>query len=224
MKQITSRDREIIKYVTKYGYITIAQAYQIWFNDCNYGYDIARKRLTACVENGYLRTTRDFYGATTENIYFIEKDFSTISRHMLLIMDVYAKISKIGGDIKYFKREQNWCERAYRSDAFVIYTFEGFLYSLCVEVLDKGTSTRQNHEITVNNLTRKYNSVINSEGYKEIGKKLNIPEEALDCLKPDLLIIDNITEQRDWNIVGKNLKNKVFHLDFEMKNICKILI
>ena len=40
MIRITDRDKEIISYVERYGFVTISQAYNMWFSDQTYGYDL----------------------------------------------------------------------------------------------------------------------------------------------------------------------------------------
>lgn len=218
MIRITDRDKEIISYVEQYGFVTISQAYNMWFSDQTYGYDLARKRLNILVDTGRLKSNKSKHTNFT-NIYYIDKRYSNMSHHNILIMDVYSKITSFGGDIKYFKREQPWDDGKYRSDAYVIYTFEGYVYALFIEVFSLGTSSCNSLNTLKDKLQERYFNVMTNKEYQSINT--NVLGANYDIV-PNLLVVDDLSSQEDWNDLCNVFKT--FHTNFSMKNLCKIIL
>jgi hypothetical protein len=213
---LKEKDKEMIRYVEKYGFITIAQAYDIWFSHRRYGYDLARKRMQQMVDDNYLKQQYDMEEMYSPKIFYIEDRYRKPTKSMILVMDVYSYISRIGGAIRYFKREEEWLDKKYRSDAFIVFTMSGFCYSAYVEVL-KTTSSK---DITNNSkFQTKYNEIVESD---EVQDKLkNLFNDTRRFEDPALIIIDDIKHKNE--LVINNL-NKIITVDYKLSGLSKILI
>lgn len=213
---LKEKDKEIIRYVEQYGFITIAQAYDIWFSHRRYGYDLARKRLQQMVQDNYLKQQYDMEEMYSPKIFHIEDRYRKPTKSMILTMDVYSYITRIGGTIRYFKREEEWLNKKYRSDAFVVFTMEGYCYSAYVEVLN---STSSKDVATNSKFQNKYIEIVQSNEVQ--GKLRNIFNKSGDYDDPSLIIIDDIKHRNELAI--PNL-NKIITVDYKLNGLSKILI
>ena len=182
--KLTSRDIEIVKHIDTYGFLTFSQAYKIWFSKCNYGYDVARRRLKAICDLGYIK----MHKTKLDTFFFIDETYYSPSEHMILTMDVYASLIMLGCEILYYKREQPWVDGARRSDAYAIFNFDHNTYSLCIEVL-QGTAINNAPSSFNNSLNVKYKQIIASKEPHELFKKVTGFADA-DNVEPSILIVD----------------------------------
>ncbi|MPQ45370.1 hypothetical protein GBZ86_16830, partial [Clostridium tarantellae] len=120
----------------RYGFITIKQASRIWFRTKKDSYNLAQRRLSACVKCDQLKVNIQRFKQDDCNIYYLKDDYSRVSRHTMKIMDIFIELQLMGAKVSYFKREENWLEGRYRSDAFAIINMEGYIIPLFIEVLD----------------------------------------------------------------------------------------
>jgi hypothetical protein len=210
---ITNKDVEIIKYIEEFGFITIGQCYEIWYRDRKYGYDLARKELNKLIKAQYLNGYKDTGNIYAEKIFFLEDKFKRPSRSMILVQNVYSELCKLGAEILYFKREEEWLKQEnnnhgkYRSDGFVIFNLGGYVYSSFIEVIDCFSSVSYN--LQKKQLSNKYQDIYDSrEATNKIKQITNIDKEFMF---PTLLIVDEVDhkstfEMEDVNIVKTNFK------------------
>jgi hypothetical protein len=213
---LKDKDKEIIRYVEKYGFITIGQAYDIWFSHRRYGYDLSRKRLQQMVDDNYLKQQYDMEEMYAPKIFYIDDKYKKPSKHTILTMDVYAYLVRLGATVIYFKREEEWLDKKYRTDAFIIFTIEGYCYSAFIEVL-KSTSSK---DITQNSkFQNKYTELVDSKEaqlkIKQITQRDNEFDDAF------LIIIDDIKHKYSFSI--PNL-DKIVVADYKLNGLSKALI
>lgn len=115
---LSSRDRNILKYIEEFGGITIQQAALLFFPDNPYNYDYARKRLKKMNDEHLIQKYSNFI--TDEYIYFSGKKPTP---HNIFLMNFYINLKHAGANVVQFKREVNFLGGAIRSDGFVIYEF-----------------------------------------------------------------------------------------------------
>lgn len=209
------RDREIIKHVEEYGFITISQACTIYWNDKKYAYDLARKRLDVIENLNYLKSYKSDE-PYSEKIFYIEKKYMNPSKHLILEMNLYAELINIGCNIRYFKREKEWLDGDRRSDVYTLFTFNGYLYSMCAEVVINSHKIHSFKDYQ-DDLIDKYNSIFNSG---EINKLIQEVIKKDINLGTSVLLIDDIDHVNKWD-----LENIPSHqVDFSLKHLSKILV
>lgn len=93
------RDADIMRFVRKYGSITINQTANIFFSNSNNKYDLARKRLRILYKNNYLK--RYQAEISKQAVYYLDKP---LKDHSLKLLDVYAELSTFS-KILSFTRE-----------------------------------------------------------------------------------------------------------------------
>jgi hypothetical protein len=128
-KRITSRDREIVRFIEENNALTISQCQKIFMPTAKFGYKIAQKRLSRLVENGYLKVGRT---DSSENIYYIDKK---ISYHDLLVNSFYAELIKCKATVLEFKHPVEWIkDEAPKSDAFFKVDYGNYIFYFILEV------------------------------------------------------------------------------------------
>lgn len=116
---LKDRDRNIMNYIEKYGFITTNQAALIFFKDNKNYYKTACARLKILSDNKYIYKTN--CSNSSENVYTLRNKKSP-SKHSILLMDFYAHLINLGCEIIDFKREYTWFTKK-RSDGYVEFKF-----------------------------------------------------------------------------------------------------
>lgn len=128
---ITQRDREILKFVDEYGYITIEQAKVLFFNDKNLGtgYEMARRRLSMLVKAGELKSGK--IQTNNKNVYY--KGIKP-SYHNITIIDCLCKLVEVGAKIIRFEKNKSWLDDLIISDAYCECEFNDCIYQFIFEI------------------------------------------------------------------------------------------
>lgn len=127
---LTTRDMEILEFISLYGGITIKQAYKIFFNGAKYGYDRARKRLKILADEGVIKYNNTW--ASNERIYYTGK--KVISAHQCKLLDVYADMIAAGCEILKFDTEPVYMEGQIRPDGFIDLRYQGRRIIIIIEI------------------------------------------------------------------------------------------
>lgn len=135
---ITQKDKEIIKHIDKYGFITNRQCREIFMAPSAVkGYEVARRRLKVIQESNPTFGTRDLPLTmkrnilTNENIYFYNK---YPSYHDIQVMNVYSRLIYLGIEVQLFKQNVSWRKGKQKSDAFFVCQLDGISYACLLEV------------------------------------------------------------------------------------------
>lgn len=156
---ITQRDKEIFKFIEKYGGISINQAAKMFFPPKK-GYDNARMRLKKHHSDGFLSR---YLNAGTKEYIYCYKEHKELSMHDVYILNFYAELISYKVKINKFEKEKLWCDGKYRSDGFFEFEYNGSLYLICLEIdLTHKTSLK-------NKYVKLYESRELQEMYKEYG-------------------------------------------------------
>jgi hypothetical protein len=212
---ITKKDVEIIKYVEEFGFITIGQCYEIWYRDRKYGYDLARKELNKLIKEQYLNGYKDTGNIYAEKIFFIQDKYKRPTRSMIIVQNVYSELCKLGAEILYFNREEEWLKSEnnnhgkYRSDGFVIFNLGGYVYSSFIEVVDCFSTV--SYTLQKKQLTTKYIDVL--ESGEAVDKIKEVTRVNKEFSFPTLLIADEIDHKTDFEIEDINIVKTNFKLE-----------
>lgn len=213
------RDLKIRKHIEDFGFITIKQASKIFFQNRRCSYDLARRRLNKLSEQGYFNSYMDYLNSNPEKIFYINDKFKSPSRHTILIMDAYAEIVNMGITPLYFKREQYWLDSNRRSDGYMIFLKEGYMYEIFIEVIyHLGTDKKSRNE----DMNKKYQDIINSKESLNIVKRV-VEKTFEKTVEEDLtnkviLVLSPIEEEIDID------NQRVVVTNYHMDNIVNILI
>lgn len=123
------RDKDLLIYLEKYHCITIMQASRIFFKECKFSYDVARKRLKKLEDMEVLKSYKN--KLTDEKVYYTEK---MISAHDLYIMDFYSELVANNCKNITFIKEPRYLNDMIRPDAFFQFEFNSHLYFILLEV------------------------------------------------------------------------------------------
>lgn len=108
------RDNEILKFIEEHGSITINICANLFFNNANNSYDLARKRLRILYKNKYIKRHK---AVGSEVIYYLNRP---IKPHNLKLLEVYSKFSTMGNVITFEKEKMVICPNKKRKiDAFM---------------------------------------------------------------------------------------------------------
>lgn len=212
---LKERDLKIIRHIEEYGFITIKQAYKIFFTDRRCGYDLARRRLAKLVEQGHMKGYMDYLSTNPEKIFYIDEMYKMPSKHTLLIMDSYAEIVNIGANIIYFKREQRWEITKRRSDGYAIFIMGDYLYEVFIEVIYHIGTDRKSR---IQDMSRKYLDIIESN------ESAPIIHESFKSFVPNvntvILIVSSSVDDNEIEIDDE----RVVNVDYRFNGIGNILI
>lgn len=209
---MTLRDKEIVRFVEDFDFITITQCYNIWFSSQKYGYDLARKRLSKIEKEGYLKSYKDSSMYGSEKIFFIDNKYAGVSRHTILAQNVYSEFIRLGAKTILYKREQRWLDGKYRSDAYMCFSISDKMYSICIEII-RGTAGKP-FASERDKMADKYNDIIlnNNEPLTLINDKFSESGIVLDDIDTSVLIVDDIEHKSDWFIDGIKVRQIPFTL------------
>lgn len=193
---ITKRDRELLKFIDEYGYITIEQAKVLFFNDKNLGtgYEMARRRLSMLVDEKQIKVAK--LQANNKNIYYGLYD-SKPSYHNVTVVDCLCKLVEIGAKIRRFDRNKSWLDGDLISDAYCECEFGDYLYAFIFEVC------YMHKTIPI----RKYRTL-----YSEFRQ---------NDLRPRIVKINLIdSNKQDY----KDMKGYIVDIDYEFNQFAKIFL
>lgn len=194
---ITKRDREIINFIEKYGFLTIEQAAKIFFNTKS-GYDLSRRRLKKIEESAdYIKAIKNT--ETNQLVYMnTESKIRRVSKHDLLVMDYIANLVEFGADFENIEVEKNFNNEVI-ADAFLKFKLGDYRYFQLLEI-----QLRHDY-VDVN----RYNSVM-----QEILKETN-------NIIPTLIIVQNTNH--NYNKENET-DMEIVQLDTELTDIAKTVI
>lgn len=213
---LTPRDKSIIFHIEKYGFLTISQAYNIWFNDRKYGYDLARKHLNKCIEAKYIKGYKPVTNIYAEKTFYIEEKYSHPTRSMVITMNAYAELIRLGADIIHFKREEPWLEEdgkyKYRSDAFTVVSIGNNVFSACIEIID---SEKLSYAAQRKHFIAKYTDIYADD--EPLKKLMEITHLTRKFSAPKLVIISEISKA-NLEIDGV----EIISLDYSLQKLSQI--
>jgi hypothetical protein len=151
----TDEDYEILQFVEKYGFITIKECQNLYYNKQAKGYEMARKHLNKLVNYNKLFVDKKI--CINKNVYYANK--KPASYHSVLTMDYYSELIKHGAKIIYFKTEQEWLNRKYRSEAYCCYYIGNKVFFDIVESI-KTKTVEVDKYIDIYNSKEAHNLVI----------------------------------------------------------------
>lgn len=196
---ITSRDREILRHIDKYSFITLEQARLIAFPNMKRGYEYVRTRMKRlCDVEKRLKVIHNT--ALKLNVFVdIDADTKKIpnSPHRIYLLDFYCKLKASGANIEKFDIEREWMNRTLRSDALAIYEYGGFKFRNLIEV------NKSNNNLDLNRFDVAKEEIIH----------------ACEGQVPRLILIDDRTH--------KDYSTKVYQvirLDYGLKNFSEIFL
>lgn len=103
---ITDRDRDILKFLREYKFVTLEQLQKLFFKESKQGYNIARRRMQALLDLGYVCSNKSKYNK--KNIYKINDPIYKIKmpdETDLILSDIMAELVYLGFDLKEFYKE-----------------------------------------------------------------------------------------------------------------------
>lgn len=202
--RITTRDREIIKFIEQYDSITINQCADMFIPNKSSGQQIARKRLGVLVKAGYLKVDKTDTG---ENIYFIDKK---LRYHDLLVNSFFIELNKIGAKDIEFTRHKSWLtqksingSKYLESDGFFKFKYEGYEMYIILEVC----------------YTKK---TIPLKKYEELYISGDAHNECNE-LFPQIIVMDS-SKHNTENFYGESENIKIKQVQFDLSDFPKIFI
>jgi hypothetical protein len=203
---LTKEDREILLFVELYGSISITQCQNMFYNRQGRGYEMSRVHLAKLVKYSKLSVFKEKF--TNKNVYYMTKQ---PSYHGILVLDYLSNLIKNGATINYFKQEQPWMGKKYKSDAYCMYTLGDRVLFDIVEVV-RTKSVEIDKYIAIFDSGEAH--ALNSNLYRQLsGKGITI--------FPRLIIIDDVQHK---NEVFVNEEVKVIQLDFQLNNFTRVFL
>lgn len=191
---ITQRDREILTWIQDYKSITVSQCTELFFNG---NYEGCRRRLKQLEDVELLKSYITRY--SKEKVYYQEKK---ISEHDLNVYNFLKVIKKNGADIIKVQNQPQYMEGAIRPDAFIIFSYNGNVYFILLEV-----------DIT------HYTSNSKMQKYEELYKTGELQEQCYGTFP--IVVIARPT----LNGIRYNSSNfNVVYLDLYYSNIINLLL
>lgn len=100
---ITDRDRAILEFLREYKFITLEQLQKVFFKDSKQGYNIARRRMQALLELGYVCSAKS--KLNKKNVYIINDPLVKIKMPDevdLILLNLLSELLYLGFDVKKF--------------------------------------------------------------------------------------------------------------------------
>lgn len=195
---LTDRDKQVLRHIDEYGFITLQQIADLVYNNINTAYDYARRRMKKLMEYNIVKMKKS--KMLNINVYYTDNSKSNPSPHRMFLMDYYCKLIKSGANIEEFDIEKEWIKGKYRSDAICVFTLGNTRFYNMIEV-----------NISHNKL--KLERFEEPEVLEEFIKEYNAP-----CL-PRLILIDD-TEHPSLKL--NNLE--LIRVNYDMSNMSNIFI
>ena len=196
---ITVKDRQLLRHIEDYKFITIDQARQISYPTMKRGYEYARTRLQRLVT--IEKRLRIIHNTALKLNMFIDVDIDIKkipnSPHRIYLMDFYCKLITSGVKIEKFETEKQWSNKDYRSDALCVYNLGNFRFRNLIEV------NKSNNTLNLSRFDKAKNEII-----KECDGEI-----------PRIILIDDRThKQYDTKVYS------VIRLDYNLKNFSEIFL
>lgn len=205
---INDIDNDILKFVEKFGSITIWQAYRMFYNNQIYGNVSAGKHLNKLVRYNKLKVYKDPSGKI--NVYY---DKTKLRYHDLLAVDFYVELHRAGANLIYFKQNQQWMKSKFITDAFCCYQIgEKIMFNLIEIVRTTGIDKQKYLKLFDSGEPQEFSNYL----YKKVGG-----EKAITDF-PKLIIIDNVQHLPDSLFINKEIQVK--QLDFKFENFANIFL
>jgi len=207
---LTLEDRKILQHVEEFGFITINETQNMFYNTQGHGYEIARRHLSKIVVSGKLSVFKETY--CNKNVYYMK---DKPSYHSILLMDYYSLLVRSGAFIRSFERKQPWMNKKYNSDAFCMYTLGDNVFFDIIEVVRaKG--------VDVN----KYKDIYESKDAHDICDGLyNLLEENNESERPNefprLVVIDDVEHNSRLSIPDDIT---IVQLDYNLSEFSRLFV
>jgi hypothetical protein len=130
------KDRDILRHIEKYGFITINQCATLFYDNIRTSYTGARKRLQrlteydmASLNDGNDEKLLKYWINPSSNQKVYSLDGRRVSQHSIYIMDFYSKFKIYNADILYFVKEKKYMKETDYTivpDAFCRYVPKGY--------------------------------------------------------------------------------------------------
>lgn len=131
---LTQNDKNMLKFMERYGGITIRQAYKIFYNNKKSGEQMARKRLRKLADFNILKYYTN--PATDERIYYYLDNTKKLSPHDVYLLDFYSNLILYGADIIEFRKEPVYALEGHKiqPDGFFKFKYKGFTRGCFCEI------------------------------------------------------------------------------------------
>ncbi|ELC8416827.1 hypothetical protein QYB54_002304 [Clostridium perfringens] len=130
---LRERDYNILRFIEKYGAISLKNACSIFFDgeykNEDYRYRVAARRMQTLEKKGILQSYRNSY--TDEKIYYTNKK---LSPHSVFIQDFWRKLLELDFDVLEFNTNVSLMNGQLKPDAFILASFEDTLVNYFLEV------------------------------------------------------------------------------------------
>lgn len=196
---ITDRDRRIIDFIESIGFSSIKNISDMFFSDCRYGYDLARKRLKKIYDYG--RYIKKFTNHETNEIVYapINSKIKNVSLHSMRVLEYICKLKCLGCDIIQVEIEPVF--DSIKPDAYICFKFNGYIYFQLLEV-------QLRHDFVD---IKKF-------------KKQPVIDSILDTTNnvlPKLIIVQDT--RKDYN-ENNDTDFEIIQLDLSMNDMAKVLM
>lgn len=198
---ITERDIKVLKHIEKYGFITIQQTKDMFYNTAS-GYDMARRRLNKLVASNYLKVSRNT--DTNEKIFY-EGNYKEIKLHRMLLMNYYSKLVNNKVKIIHFEKEKYWNHGEIKSDGFCIFEFGDYLFYQLIEVCVSNNDQNLN----------KYEKIYDSNEIQNTCKSI---ADKSEVMFPRLIVIDKVKHKKPIELP----RIDTVVLNFELSDVGKV--
>lgn len=196
---LSDRDKEILIHIETWGFATIKQIADIFFQRQKYGYDMARKRLNQMVDNKKLFRRKDY--ESNANIYTFEKN-KAVRKSDVIALDFYAKLINEGAEVLLFELQYTgFMDGKIRPDIFSAIKIENWLIYFFVEI-----QTR--HEKA------------NIEKYERLYVTKQFQDKFQTTTFPTVVVIEDVIHKDPYN--SDNFK--IVQMDLNMSGFPKIFM
>ncbi|WP_097025435.1 hypothetical protein [Clostridium peptidivorans] len=188
---MTDRDNNIIQFIDKFDGITINQCAKLFFNNANYGKDLARKRLKKLSDNNVLKYEDDW--VTNQRVYFIKKKPSS---HSIMLLNFYSELIETGVEIIEFQKEYK-IDNICRPDGFIVFQYhnKGKMAFIEIDMSHKTDLSKYEKLYDTELFQREYNTfpeviiISSTQNYETKGHNFSIKilDYSLNQLKDKIL-------------------------------------
>lgn len=140
--RVTANDKKIYKFIEDFGFATVKQIANIFFNNITYKNELAKKRLTCLIEHNLVDKAKSIN--CSQHIFYSDDKYKRQTIHSIIIMDFYTKFIEEGIDVLEFKREKRWNNGKVISDAFITVKYNNKIQSFILEVQTSNNTYKKN--------------------------------------------------------------------------------
>lgn len=123
---LTERDKKVYKWLEEYRAITINQAATMFYSN---NYEVCRRRLKELENRKELKSYKS--KILNQKVYYQNQK---VSEHDLLVLDFAREVVKLGGTLRKFKTQPQYCKGLLRADAYIEFIYKKNVYFVLVEV------------------------------------------------------------------------------------------